>query len=481
MFTLRFAFKNVISRKSSLVIVLFISFSLAVFVMANAVFDGTGTGIEKTFSSNFTGDIVIRPKAAFPMSLFGDETPATGSLSELPQLVPYPELLEELNNTSEITSLVSQITSQAALYVAGASVPAFFFGVPGESYVKVMNGIKVLEGAPYADSEKGLMLSSKMYERLCNASEHKIKIGENVQLAYTNGASFSLRAAPLSAIYEYTIQNDLQDRIVLISPETLRSLVKLESFSVNADIETENTFLIDSFDSVDDMFGDSAELLFEDEPVSEPVIEKTVKVNNADEITESSWHYIICSVNKNASAKAVIHHLNKTFSKKEWNVQAISWRAAAGMSAQYLYWIRLIFNVGLIILIGTGFIVVNNTLVISAMDRTKETGALRALGASRNFVALEYFLETAMLTITSGIIGCALGAFGNQMLCVSNISFHNTYLVQLFGGTTLKTVVTFTNVCTSMALSALFAIVGWFYPVHIALETSPVMAMEAAR
>ena len=92
MFTLKFALKNIVSRKSSLVIILFIAFSIAALVMANAVFDGTRSGIEKTFSQNFTGDIVIRPKAQFPMSLFGDETPITGNLSELPQLVPYSDI-----------------------------------------------------------------------------------------------------------------------------------------------------------------------------------------------------------------------------------------------------------------------------------------------------------------------------------------------------------------------------------------------------
>ncbi len=60
MFTLRFAFKNIISRKSSFVIILFIAFSIAVMVIANAVFDGTGNGIEKTFSSKENVESIMR-------------------------------------------------------------------------------------------------------------------------------------------------------------------------------------------------------------------------------------------------------------------------------------------------------------------------------------------------------------------------------------------------------------------------------------
>jgi putative ABC transport system permease protein len=482
MFTLRFAFKNIISRKSSLVIVLFIAFSIAILVMANAIFDGTGTGIEKTFSSNFTGDIVIRPKADFPMSLFGDETPATGSLSELPQLVPYPELIKLLEDTPEIESYVSQVTSQGVIKANDESTTGVLFGVDAEDYVKIMDGIKIISGSPYKEGEKGIMLSTSMIENLQSDDKAPLQVGDSIQLLFSNGASPSIREAPLSAIYEYTVQNDLQGKIILVDPDTLRSLTDIKNFSaLEATIDDANSFLIDDFDSIDDMFSDDAGLLFEEDGESEvaetaePVVEE---VFTEAEIESASWHYVIC---KSQNASAGIKKLNRTFAKNEWNIQAINWRTAAGMSAQYLYWMRLIFNIGIIIIIGTGFIVVNNTLVIAAMDRTKETGAVRAIGASRSFIAVEYLLETAMLTITAGIVGCILGVIGNAVLCSFNITISNTYLIQLFGGTTLSTSVTLSNIGSCMVLSVLLAIVGWFYPVHIALETSPVVAMEGVR
>ena len=148
------------------------------------------------------------------------------------------------------------------------------------------------------------------------------------------------------------------------------------------------------------------------------------------------------------------------------------------MSAQYIYWMRLIFNIGLILLIGTGFIVVNNTLIIAAIDRTKETGALRAIGADRKFIAIEYLFETLLLTITAGILGCVLGVIGNHLIVSANITFSNSYLIQLFGGTQLNPIVTMSNIIKGMCLSFVLAIIGWCYPVHIALGTSPVVAME---
>ncbi len=488
MFTLKFAFKNIISRKSSLVIILFIAFSIAALVMANAVFDGTKSGIEKTFSQNFTGDIVIRPKAQFPMSLFGDETPITGNLSELPQLLPYTEIYPFVSNSELVKKAVPQITGQAALRFEDNNFAAFFFGVDAQSYVDLMPGIKILEGQPFGDDDNALMLSKMMLQKINEECGVSLKVGDQIQLAAFTGSSYTLRAATLSAVYEYAVHNDLQDKIVLINPDILRPLIGLNSTEIDPRLFTkENSGLLENLseDGIDSLFGDSedfdADELFaqEDEQAQEAaaqIVEEPQTVNE-----ETIWNYIVCSVPSGVSARHAIKKLNKEFAKREWPCQAVDWRAAAGMAAQYIYWMRLIFNIGLIVIIGTGFIIVNNTLVIAALDRSKETGALRAIGAGRRFVALEYLAETLMLTVAAGILGCVLGAVGNCFLSNGSIHFTNSYLIQLFGGDTLKTVVRFSNIMSGLLLSLILAFVAWIYPVNIALNTSPVAAMEAVR
>lgn len=487
MFTLRFAFKNIISRKSSLVIILFIAFSIALLVVANAVFDGTGNGIEKTFSTSFTGDIVVRAKTDFPMSLFGDETPVTGKLSELPRLTPYTQVLELLKTHEEIVDTTSQLSGQAVLKVEGMNDGVMLFGVEGKDYLKMMTGIKILEGIPYELGEKGLMISTAIRDDVLNSTGITLKPGDNVQLISSNGSSYTIRSVPVSVIYEYEVKNDLQNNIVLVDPDTLRSLLGIESLtSEPVQIDESQSDLIDSSDDLDSLFAAD----FEDDyfgtdsddevDVLEVSSETEADISDLleeDESSQTTWNYIICKAADSNKADKIAKKLNKEFAKQEWKVYASSWRAAAGMSAQYIYWMRLIFNIGLILLIGTGFIVVNNTLIIAAMDRTKETGALRAIGADRKFIATEYLFETLMLTITAGILGCILGCIGNSLLVNAHITFSNSYLIQLFGGTVLRTKVTLQNITSGMILSLLLAVIGWLYPVHIALDTSPVEAM----
>lgn len=483
MFTLRFAFRNIISRKSSFVIILFIAFSIAVMVIANAVFDGTGNGIEKTFSSSFTGDVVVKPVTDFSMSLFGDETPVTGELSELPRITPYSNVIEIVKSQNEVESTVCQLTGQAALKFDSLVKPVVLFGVDSSEYLSIMQGIDIIEGVPYEPDQKGVMINRTMKEQLLSEAGIDLKPGSEIQLISSNGSSYTLRGGTVTAIYDYQVHNDLQDNIILCEPETVRSLLGIESMSTGSlNIDKNDSTLIDDFDNIDGMFGED-DIFGDSEEVSETetvVAEETSPAveNSAEENVQTTWNYIICKLNPGENPDKLVRKLNKAFKEAEYNVTAVSWRAAAGMSAQYVYWMRLIFNIGLILLIGTGFIVVNNTLVIAAMDRTKETGALRAIGADRKFIAVEYLLETLMLTVTAGILGCLIGMLGNQLLVNAHITFSNSYLIQLFGGNTLKTSVTLSNLGCGMLLSLLLAVIGWLYPVHIALETSPVVAME---
>ncbi len=493
MFTLKFALKNIVSRKSSLVIILFIAFSIAALVMANAVFDGTRSGIEKTFSQNFTGDIVIRPKAQFPMSLFGDETPITGNLSELPELLPYTDIFSYVSNSEYVDMAIPQITGQAALRFGDVNFAAYFFGVDAQSYVRLMPGIKIVDGQPYGDDENALMISSVMLKKISEELGVALKVGDQIQLAAFTGSSYTLRAATLSAVYEYSVHNDLQDKIVLINPDILRPLIGLNSTEIDSSLFTkENSGLLENLDEsgIDGLFGQSEDFEadgFETEDLfaqeDSQAQEAAALEDNADAsfAEETIWNYIVCSAKPGVFAKSAIRKLNKEFERREWPCQAVDWRAAAGMAAQYIYWMRLIFNIGLIVIIATGFIIVNNTLVIAALDRSKETGALRAIGAGRRFVALEYLAETLTLTITAGILGCVLGVIGNSFLSNGSIHFGNTYLIQLFGGDTLQTVVRPSNIFGGLLLSFALAIVAWIYPVRIALGTSPVAAMEAVR
>lgn len=471
------ALKNIISRKSSIVIILFISFAVMLLVMTNAVFDSTEHGVEQMFENSCTGDLVIFPDSTSPLSLFGDETPVTGALTEIPHVVPYDEIVKVLSNSKEIESFIPQVSGQAYMEKDGR-IGVCLFGVEGEQYIKMMNAITITKGQPFIADTKGVMISETLAQKI-NAN-----VGDTVQFVVADGPTFRIRAAPVAALYTYEISNNVIDRIVLIDPATLRSLMEISNTVSNESIDKEKTNLLDNDFDIDSMFNDAGNV---DAVVNEDQ-SKTQTLSSDKNIKETtivqkstSWNSIVCKSKNKKFTKRTIIQLNHQFKKNGWPVHAVNWRTAAGSTALYLYLMRLVLNIGIIIILVAGFIVVNNTLVINVLDRTREIGTLRAIGASRLFISLQCMIETFILAIMAGIIGSIFGCIAARIITHAQIVFKNAFLIQLFGGNALITEVTANNLGSVSLLVLVIGIVGWIYPVQAALKVNPVEAMQGAK
>ena len=159
----------------------------------------------------------------------------------------------------------------------------------------------------------------------------------------------------------------------------------------------------------------------------------------------------------------------------------MDWRKSAGSTALYLYWMRLILNVGILIVLFAGFIVISNTLVINVLDRIREIGTMRAIGAARRFVSAMCMAETLLLALVAGVLGSALGALLSICINQAHIKLTNDFLIQLFGSSYIVTTMTFSNLLRSFMISLVIGLFSWIYPVITALKASPVEAMQGGK
>ncbi len=468
------AFKNIISKKSSYVIILFIAFAVMMLVVTNSVFDSTEKGVQQTFVSSFTGDIVIRPQYKSPLSLFGDETPVTGKLTELPNLVPYDDIYAFLSQNKNVKSIVPQVSGMSALSSDEVNTKCYMFGVPAQKYLETMTSIKITEGEPWKDGEKGIMLSEKYARKM------KVRPGDTLQFQISEGFSSRIRAVPLTAVYEYSTDNPVLEKIVLTNPETVRAIMDMSDLSSAEAIElSEATESLLEGSDLDDLFSSAEDL--GNEIITEE-ISLPEEVIPADSFTaSSSWNFIICRVNDPRKTENIIRSLNRSFKKNDWPVEAVNWRSSAGSTAFYLYVLRLILNIGIIIILGAGFIVVNNTLVINVLDRIREIGTMRAIGANKRYITKECASETMMMALAAGILGIILGIIVSYLVSMMNITFHNSFLIQLFGGDVLNTQINASNVISAFVLSLFIGVIAWIYPVINALRVNPVQAMQGVK
>ena len=453
-------------------------------VVTNSVFDSTEQGVQQTFVSSFSGDIVIRPEYKSPLSLFGDETPVTGKHTVLPTVIPYDKIINFLNSQENITYSVPQVTGLTAVSSDEnhSNNAAYIFGIPVKKYLECMSSIKITEGSPWNEGEKGVLLSIKMAQKL------KVGVGSTVQFIVSEGFSSKIRAAPVVGIYEYLVDNPVMDKIVLVNPELTRDIMGMSDLTLDSDVKVSDEIeeLLTDFDM--DLLFEQAEDLSQGIISDEFLEDLSAPQTNLQEIEEtlgadsaSSWNFIICRAENSKKVASLIRRLNKEFKKNEWPVQAVNWRSSAGSTAFYLYILRFILNIGIIIVLFAGFIVVNNTLVINVLDRIREIGTMRAIGANKRYITKECMAETLSMAVIAGILGCFLGVIFSYVISKSGISFSNSFLIQLFGSNTLHTTVNFSNIALSFSVALVLGLVAWIYPVINALQVNPVQAMQGAK
>ena len=483
---LKLAFKSVVSRRSSLVIILFITFAVCLFCVANAVFDSTEQGVQTNYVASFTGDFIIRPKSKIQQSLFGDETPVTGELTVLDTIVPYEKITETLMSMPEVAGCTGQISGAAMVERSDGKnrTASFVFGVEGEQYLSLMKSIHIVRGAPYVHGERGAMLSEQTAKKL------NVDVGNTIQFIVADGLNYSIRAAKVTAIFEYEIYNEIFSRFVIVDPITVRSLLGItevySSDSYDLSDETTNMFSENNdFSDFDDLFADASDFddaLVTEETEEENQIQNTPSENNESALSESTtWNYIIVRLKDGQNTKRAMKKVSRVFKRNGWPVQVTDWRHAAGSTALYLFWMRKIFNIGIVIVLAAGFIIVNNSLVINILDRTREIGTLRAIGAKKRFISLQCMTENLILTLTSGVLGVLTGRICVHFINKAHIMLHNSFLVQLFGSEAITVHITGGNVFKLFILVLALALLGWIYPVINALKVSPVDAIQGAK
>jgi putative ABC transport system permease protein len=110
-----------------------------------------------------------------------------------------------------------------------------------------------------------------------------------------------------------------------------------------------------------------------------------------------------------------------------------------------------------------GGIGIMNIMLASVMERTREIGVRRAIGATRRDVIRQFLVETTLITITGGLAGTIVGVLLSQLVA---------YLAGW------STVVTITSVVVACVVSVSVGIIFGLYPAARAARLDPVAALH---
>ncbi|NQU34457.1 MAG: ABC transporter permease [Bacteroidetes bacterium] len=126
-----------------------------------------------------------------------------------------------------------------------------------------------------------------------------------------------------------------------------------------------------------------------------------------------------------------------------------------------------IFNIVLGAIAGISLIVggigIMNIMLASVMERIREIGVRRAMGATKKDIVFQFLAEATFISITGGLIGILLGVIMSKTIAVS---------------TDIKTIVSFGSILLSFGVAASVGIIFGWLPARKAAEQDPVESLR---
>lgn len=202
-------------------------------------------------------------------------------------------------------------------------------------------------------------------------------------------------------------------------------------------------------------------------PCNTQPVPSTVTVT--DELAKQGYNSFIVKVDQSSNAASVAKAIKDTY------------KVGAADAETEIKSQLAIFNILGLVLGGIGGIAlvvaavgVVNTMIMSILERTREIGVMRAVGARRGTVSLLFTIEAALLGFFGGVFGLAIG-YGavlianpiiNKQLSGNNITSSNIITLPIW------------LILGVIALTTLIGILAGMYPARRAARLDPVEALR---
>ena len=192
-------------------------------------------------------------------------------------------------------------------------------------------------------------------------------------------------------------------------------------------------------------------------------------LTTVDNLAKNGYNSFIVKVDKSSNAAAVAKDLRNTYKV-----------GAADAQTQIKQQLS-IFNVLGMVLGGIGGIAlvvaavgVVNTMVMAILERTREIGVMRAVGARRSTVSRVFTFEASLLGFIGGVVGLGIGyglvllanPFINKQLASNNIQSSNIITLPPW------------LIIGVVALTTIIGLLAGLYPARRAAKLDPVEALH---
>jgi ABC-type lipoprotein release transport system permease subunit len=159
-------------------------------------------------------------------------------------------------------------------------------------------------------------------------------------------------------------------------------------------------------------------------------------------------------------------------------LKAISWQDSAGIIGNFIGFARAVLWTAIIIIFTIALVIINNALVMATLERVREIGTLRAIGAQRRFILSMLVVEAVVIGLLFGGLGAAVGAIIVKLIAAVGIPATSDVAFFFFSGPRLRPFLQPISVVVAFLIVLIVATVSSFYPAWLAMRVTPRQAMQ---
>lgn len=326
---------------------------------------------------------------------------------------------------------------------------------------------------------------------------YEINIGDNlIMRSYTRSGFIKTLPIKVYGVYGFAglEESDLAGGFNIIDLVSFRELYgemdenakkELEALRQNAKIKE-----VTSENIEDSLFGEgaqiesqSASIANNDVSVSAQMIEAADARSNEFLPTEVNGGLalnlaVVLKQGGTSNIERVKSQLTSEFEAQKIEMKAVDWQEASGFVGQFVGIVRIVLVIGVLIIFLVALVIINNTLVVATLDRSREIGTMRAIGADKSFILSLFLWETFGIASLGALAGTLLAGTALFYFGIKGIPAGHDVVVFLFSGLRLYPKIELILMFVLPCLIVLLALLSSLYSARFAARVTPVTAMQ---
>lgn len=161
-----------------------------------------------------------------------------------------------------------------------------------------------------------------------------------------------------------------------------------------------------------------------------------------------------------------------------WELECADLASELGVINNVLNVITIAISVIAAISLVVGGVGVMNIMLVSVVERTREIGIRKALGAKNSGIHLQFLTESVVICLIGGIIGILLGIFNGFLLSKVAVVLIDQFASDIGSMLTVSVSPSMTAILVSVIFSMLTGVIFGSYPAKRAAKMSPIDALR---